>query len=350
MPLCFGIMRTARRSRNARGTRRTPVNRDDARYQALVAWLGERAGRCLSWTTVSADASRRRYFRVRAAGPGATSWIAVDAPPQHENVAAFVDVATQMAAAGLHVPRVLDYDLERGFMWLTDLGERTYLQALTEHNADALFAAAIDALLDWQAASRPSALPPYDRATFAREMSLFIDWFIPHRHGRAVGHRERRRIEGAFDFLLARIVAQPPVFVHRDYMPRNLMVCEPLPGVLDFQDARYGPATYDVASLFRDAFISWPEARVRGWLRGYWERAVARGLPVAQEWGAFERDLALTGAQRHLKILGLFVRIAERDGKPRYLAELDRFVDYLRPVVTGFSELAPLAPYMAVSP
>lgn len=319
------------------------MNAYDERFQQLVAWLSARIGDDLEWSTVSADASRRRYFRARR---GESSWIAVDAPPEYENTSAFVAVGSLLHQAGLNAPTVLDYDLEQGFMCLTDLGDRTYLSVLDDDNADALFNSAIGALLDWQAASRPGVLPDYDRATFAREVRLFSEWYLPIELDYTPSRREAMRIERAFAFLLDRIEAQPKVYVHRDFMPRNLMVAHPLPGILDFQDARYGPATYDVASLFRDAFISWPVSRIDGWVRHYWDGALGRELPVAADWQVFCDDLALTGAQRHLKILGLFVRIARRDGKPRYAADLDRFVGYLRPVVEGFDELAPLAPYL----
>ncbi|WP_424818813.1 aminoglycoside phosphotransferase family protein [Salinisphaera sp.] len=315
----------------------------DRRYEQLVAWLAARIDGPLEWETVSADASRRRYFRARR---GERSWIAVDAPPEHENVDAFVTVAGLLDGAGLNAPQVIHHDAALGFMCLSDLGDRTYLSVLDDDNADALFGAAIGALLDWQGASRPGVLPDYDRATFAREMALFKQWYVAGELGHDLSTRDDRAIDGAFDFILDRLAGQPSVYVHRDYMPRNLMVNHPLPGVIDFQDARYGPAAYDVASLFRDAFISWSSARVDGWVRHYWDGAIGRGLPVAADWPTFCDDVALTGAQRHLKILGLFVRIARRDGKPRYAADLERFRDYLRPVVAGFDELAPLAPFI----
>ncbi|MES1937678.1 aminoglycoside phosphotransferase [Salinisphaera hydrothermalis C27AD] len=339
-------MRTAARPRNASRIGLLVNQVADLRYEQLVAWFAARIDGSLAWETVSADASRRRYFRARQ---GERSWIAVDAPPEYENVEAFVRIAGLLHAAGLNAPEVLDHDATHGFMCLSDLGDRTYLSVLDEDNADALFGAAIGALLDWQGASRPGVLPDYDRATFAREMGLFKQWYIAGELEHELSMRDERAIDAAFDFILDRLEAQPPVYVHRDYMPRNLMICHPLPGVLDFQDARYGPATYDVASLFRDAFISWPANRVDGWIRHYWDGAIGRELPVANDWSVFCEDIALTGAQRHLKILGLFVRIARRDGKPQYAADLDRFRNYLRPVVTSFDELAPLAPFIEAS-
>lgn len=315
----------------------------DCREQALFDWVRQTLATPFDWSVVSADASRRRYFRA-GFGSGETpqSVIAVDAPPEYEDVAAFMRVAGLMRGAGLHVPVVHAVDDERGFLLLSDLGDTRYIDVLDEHNADALFGAAIGSLLDWQAASRPAVLPDYDRATFVREIRLFHEWFLPHRLGHEPDAAMHAALERAYDFIIDRVLAQPPVFVHRDFMPRNLMLAEPQPGVIDFQDARYGPATYDVASLFRDAFISWPAARIDEWTRRYWDEARCRGLPVAADWSCFVDDLALTGAQRHLKIMGLFVRIAERDGKPAYAADLARFAGYLQPVVDGFEALAPL--------
>ncbi|MDA3922423.1 MAG: phosphotransferase [Salinisphaera sp.] len=323
-------------------------NQNDARTRALRTWVQQGFGERLAWQTVSADASFRRYFRVRSRDGASPErrWIVVDSPPDIQANQAFVEVAQLMADAGLNVPRVLAFDHERGFGLLTDLGDRSFLDVLDEHNADALYGAAIGALLDWQASSRPDVLPAYDRATFAREMNLFVEWYLPAVRGGPPTASERAGIEQAFGFILDQICAQPQVFVHRDYMPRNLMISDPLPGVLDFQDARYGPVGYDVASLFRDAFISWPDSRINGWLRHYFDAAVERGIPVGRNWSRFVDDVALIGAQRHLKILGLFVRIDQRDGKPRYRADLDRFIDYLDPVVARFAELAPLAPLL----
>ncbi|MES1925933.1 aminoglycoside phosphotransferase [Salinisphaera sp. T31B1] len=309
--------------------------------------MGER----LDWTVASADASFRRYFRASAQRDGQpVSWIAMDAPPERENNAAFVAIAGLMAKAGLNVPRVLAHETSQGFLLLTDLGTRTYLDVLDDDNADALFGAAVGALLDWQAASRASMLPDYDRATLAAELALFTDWYLPYHLDHAPTAGERADIQTAFEFILDNVCAQPRVFVHRDFMPRNLMISDPLPGVLDFQDARYGPVTYDIASLFRDAFISWPADRIDGWVRHYWDAARQRGIPVGQDHAQFVTDLTLMSAQRHLKVLGIFARIAYRDGKPRYLADTPRFVRYLEPAVARFDALAPLGPLLARQP
>lgn len=317
----------------------------DARAAALCEWGEACVGQTLSWSVVSADASFRRYFRgvANSGAEDGGSWIAMDSPPDSQANDAFVAVAGRMSAAGLNVPRVLAFNHDAGFGLLSDLGERSFLDVLDAHNADALYGAAIGALLDWQAASAPGALPVYDRATFAREMNLFVEWYLPVHRGYDPTEADRSAIAEAFEFILDRVCGQPSVFVHRDFMPRNLMISHPLPGILDFQDARYGPVAYDVASLFRDAFISWPDERIEGWLRHYFDAAQQRNIPVGDDWDRFQDDVALTGVQRHLKILGLFVRIAHRDGKPRYLADLDRFIDYLQPVVGRFERLAPLA-------
>ena len=320
---------------------------DDTRCRALQRWAENepqlaRWGE-LEWQVASADASFRRYFRVVASCDGtARSWIVMDAPPERENNTAFVETAALLAEAGLNVPRVLAHDQQRGFLLLTDLGTRTFLDVLDEDNADVFFGAAIGALLDWQSASRPGVLPEYDRVTLATELELFRDWYLARHLRYEPSAAEHADIDTAFSFILDAVCAQPQVFVHRDYMPRNLMISDPLPGVLDFQDARFGPVTYDVASLFRDAFISWPDARTDRWVRHYWDAARARQIPVGGDFEAFQRDLALMGAQRHLKVLGIFARIAHRDGKPRYLADTPRFVEYLRPVLARFDALVPL--------
>ncbi len=323
----------------------------DSRRAALCEWAARVLGDAQDWRPAAADASFRRYFRAVYGPPDAPRGvIAMDAPPERENNAAFVHVAGLMRAAGLHVPRIIARDMARGFLLLDDLGTQTYLDVLDADNANALFTAAIDALVAWQAASRPGVLPDYDRATLHAELELFRDWYLARHLRYTPGAAEHADIDAAFDYLLDSACAQGQVYVHRDYMPRNLMISEPLPGVLDFQDARFGPVTYDVASLFKDASISWPEPRVQGWQHQYWTAARAADLPVAQDPTVFARDAALMGAQRHLKVLGIFARIAHRDGKPRYLTDTPRFVDYLRPVVREHAALAPLAPLLELTP
>jgi aminoglycoside/choline kinase family phosphotransferase len=249
-----------------------------------------------------------------------------------------------MHAAGLHVPMVLAQDLNQGFLLLSDLGTRPYLQALqTGADADALFAAAIDALIAWQCASRPNVLPPYDETLLRRELELYPEWYVARHLGRELSGAQRRVLDASFHLIIDACLAQPCVYVHRDYMPRNLMVAQPNPGVLDFQDAVYGPITYDVVSLFRDAFISWEDERVLDWTIRYWEKARRAGLPVADDFAEFWRAFEWMGLQRHLKVLGIFARINYRDGKPHYLADTPRFVRYVRDVAHRYVALAPLA-------
>lgn len=315
----------------------------DPRAACLSRWLaGELPGRRFSLEPASSDASFRRYFRVRFADAPECR-IAMDAPPETEDCRPFVHVAALLRAAGLNAPRVLAQDLEQGFLLLTDLGRSTYLDMLDDDNADELFGAAIDALLAWQGASRPGELPPYDEAALRRELALFPDWYLARHLGVRLTPDERHALDEVFDRLVASALAQGRTFVHRDFMPRNLMVSVPNPGVLDFQDAVIGPVAYDVVSLFKDAFVSWDEERVRDWTAGYWERARRLGLPVRDTFAAFRRDFDWMGVQRHLKVLGIFARIRHRDGKPRYLEDAPRFIRYVREVAGRNPELAPLA-------
>ncbi len=287
----------------------------------------------------SEDASFRRYFRVTAK---AHTWIVMDAPPQREDCAPFVNVARLMRAAGVHVPEVIAQDLGRGFLLLSDLGVTTYLRALDERNADALFGDAIRALIKWQVASEPYGLPPYDAALFQRELDLFPVWYMERHLGAAPDAEQQTVLRETSRRLIDAALAQPRVYVHRDYMPRNLMLSEPNPGVLDFQDAVYGPITYDVVSLFRDAYLSWPEARVLDWTAKYWEAAKRAGLPVNRDFGLFYRDFEWMGLQRHLKVLGIFARIHYRDGKPDYLGDAPRFLQYVRSVAGRYAEFSGL--------
>jgi aminoglycoside/choline kinase family phosphotransferase len=311
------------------------------RLEALDAWLRDAlGGRAFTRAPASADASFRRYFRVSSEG---RTWVAMDAPPGREDCRPFVKVAALMRAAGVHVPEIVAQDLAQGFLLLTDLGMQTYLQAFDGANVDGLFRDATRALLDWQASSREGELPPYDEALLRRELDLFPEWYVGRHLGVALDAAARRDLEGVFARILASNLAEPRVFVHRDFMPRNLMVSEPNPGVLDFQDAVHGPISYDVASLWRDAFVSWEEERVlEGTLR-YWEAARKRGLPVRADFADFRRDVDWMGLQRHLKVLGIFARIHYRDGKPGYLEDTPRFIGYVRRTCARYGELAPLA-------
>jgi N-acetylmuramate 1-kinase len=312
----------------------------DVRLGALRAWLAAHLTQDFTITPASADASFRRYFRATT---GSRSWIAMDAPPQNEDCRPFVRVAGLLREAGVNAPRVEAVDLEQGFLLLTDFGDTTYLAALRNGAPERLFADATDALIKWQLATRPGVLPPYDEALLRRECELFPQWYIGRHLGLTLSASQRRMLDETVSLLVAAALAQADVYVHRDFMPRNLMVTDPNPGVLDFQDAVHGPITYDIVSLTRDAFVSWEEERVLDWAARYWEKARRASLPVAADFGAFYRDFEWMGLQRHLKVLGIFARIQYRDGKSGYLQDTPRFVRYARAVARRYGELAPLA-------
>jgi hypothetical protein len=317
------------------------LSNSDTRLEQLQEWLASRLATApFSLAPASEDASFRRYFRISGDGQ---SWIAMDAPPEHEDCRPFVRIAALMRAAGLHTPEVLAQDLDRGFLLLADLGTTTYLKALNDANADDLFRDAVDALLRLQLASRAGVLPAYDEALLRRELDLFPDWYVARHLGTELNGEQRRTLAEMTALIVANNLAQPAVYVHRDYMPRNLMVSKPNPGVLDFQDAVFGPITYDIVSLFKDAFVSWEEGRVLDWTVRYWEKARRAGLPVSADFGEFYRDFEWMGLQRHLKVLGIFARINYRDGKPGYLKDAPRFVRYVRAVCERYPRLKPLA-------
>src|SRR3954451_7625850 len=318
----------------------------DDRRSSLEHWLGqalraEPGGERFSLTPASEDASFRRYFRATLAD--GRSFIVMDAPPDKENCRPFVHVAKLLAQAGVHAPQVHAADLGAGFLLLSDLGTRLYLDALPQGNPDGLMREATDALIRWQLATRPNELPPYDEALLRRELNLFPDWYLARHRKVSLTRAQGEALEGIFATLVRSALAQPSVYVHRDYMPRNLMVSDPNPGVLDFQDAVVGPITYDVVSLLRDAFISWDDQRVLDWCVRYWEGAKHAGLPVDPDFGEFWCSFEWMGLQRHLKVLGIFARIHYRDDKPKYLQDAPRFLAYARPVAARYRELAPLA-------
>ncbi|WP_263261134.1 phosphotransferase [Pseudomonas sp. RIT-PI-S] len=298
-------------------------------------------------TPASSDASFRRYFRW--ATPE-RSFIVMDAPPPQENCKPFVDIAALLASAGIHVPQILVQDLERGFLLLSDMGRQTYLDVINPQNAESLFAGAIDALLKFQQLPMTAPLPSYDEALLRRELELFPEWYVQRHLGVRFNETQQAQWEAVSRLLIDSALAQPKVLVHRDYMPRNLMLSAPNPGVLDFQDAVYGPVTYDVTCLFKDAFLSWPEARVGDWLSGYWRAARSQGVPVQDNLTDFLRASDLMGVQRHLKVIGIFARICHRDGKPRYLEDAPRFFAYIRSVAKRRRELAQLGELLASLP
>ena len=332
---------------------------DPAREAAFHAWLArEAATHRLDATSVrpaSADASFRRYLRVSTADGG--SRIIMDAPPDKENCAPFLRVAGLMAGAGLLVPRIQAWDEPQGFMLLDDLGTHTMIEVLDRDRPGInlpLYQRAIDALVAWQQVTPPhGALPPYDEALLQRELSLFPDWYLGRHRGVTLSAEQRNTLDSQFRLIVAHNLAAPAVPVHRDYMPRNLMMpadaAEPRLGVLDFQDAVQGPITYDIASLMRDAFLSWDEDFVLDITIRYWQAARKAGLLGAaspsgwgEEFGDFYRAVEWMGLQRHLKVAGIFARLTLRDGKPKYLADAPRFIGYIRATASRYRELTPL--------
>jgi N-acetylmuramate 1-kinase len=315
------------------------------RLEALRNWLDTRfTSGTYGLAPASADASFRRYFRITTGDQ--KTFIVMDAPPAHEDCRPFIHVANVFAGARVHVPAILAQNLEQGFLLLSDLGSTTYLSALQEapaDRADALYRDAIRALVRIQGISRPGVLPPYDRALLMRELQLFPEWFIARQHGCTLTPDEQRVLNESFEKILANNLAQPSVFVHRDYHSRNLMVCEDNPGIIDFQDAVMGPITYDLVSLLRDAYIEWDEEHQIDWCIRYWEEARRAQLPVTSDFADFYRDFEWMGVQRQLKVLGIFARLSYRDGKTQYLNDQPMVMRYLRGAAGRYVDLGPLA-------
>ncbi|MBS0509245.1 MAG: phosphotransferase [Proteobacteria bacterium] len=328
---------------------------DASRHAAFNAWLAPIASAQqllpASLRPASADASFRRYLRLDA--QDGSSRIVMDAPPDKEDCRPFVHVQGLMQAAGLPVPQIHAWDEAHGFMLLSDLGAQTAIERLDSSNpaaAHAWYLRAVDLLIDWQRASRPGVLPPYDDALLRRELQLFPDWYIARHRQVSLNDAQQATLAKAFDTIVAQNLAAPSVYVHRDFMMRNLMVrADGGLGVLDFQDAVFGPVTYDIASLMRDAFISWEEDFVIDITVRYWEKARKAGILGANSasgWGAdfgeFYRAVDWMALQRHLKVAGIFARLTLRDGKPKYLADAPRFIAYIRQTASRYRELSPL--------
>ena len=312
---------------------------EPARIAALTKWLASLGLAADSLAPASADASFRRYFRIST--PDGTR-IVMDAPPDKEDCRPYLKVAGLLRAAGVHAPEVYAENLESGFLLITDLGRQTYLDVLNESNAPELFADAGEALVRWQLASRPGVLPEYDYATLRREIDLFPEWYVARHLGLTLSAPQREVLEKTFRTVIDANLAQSRVFVHRDFMPRNLMLSTPNPGVIDFQDALFGPVGYDIACLYRDAFISWDEELILDGTIRYWEKARRAGVPVPGDFGDFYRDIEWMALQRHLKVAGIFARINYRDGKPHYLTDTPRFVHYIRKTCERYTALTPL--------
>jgi hypothetical protein len=293
----------------------------------------------LEFSPASADASFRRYFRaVTASG----SHVVMDAPPSHEDCRPYLHVARLFRAAGANTPEIQAENLAEGFLLLSDFGNTTYLMALSDKTADGLYRDANAELVKIQAASRPAALPDYDAELLLREMRLFPDWYLARHLQIQLTPEQQATLDATFQAILANNLAQPRVYVHRDWHSRNLMVTErDNPGVLDFQDAVYGPITYDLVSIYKDAYISWDEERVLDWVIRYWQAARQAGLPVQDDFGAFYRDYEWMGVQRHIKVLGIFARLYHRDGKAGYLKDMPLVMGYLRKACERYAGLHP---------
>lgn len=332
-------------------TTASPLVWTDAQREAAFAqWLAplaiEHGLQLESLCSASSDASFRRYFRIEGRGQ---SFIIMDAPPPQEDVSAFVRIAQRLKVAGLNAPQVLAQDLVQGFLLLTDMGSQLFLPALIEARdrgqadlAQRLMQDAIAALVQWQTRMSGEGLPVFDDAMLRRELALFTQWCVNLEFGRVWSADEQALWDQVCEVLVASALAQPQLVVHRDYMPRNLMISVPNPAILDFQDAVVGPLSYDVASLIRDAFYSWEEDQELDIAVRYWQAAGAEGLPVNPDFGEFWRQLEWMGLQRHLKVLGIFCRLKHRDGKPKYSEDLPRFFNYAHRVASRYGALRPL--------
>lgn len=324
----------------------TELDTSDPRVRAMQAWL-ETVLKQQGFTLelASGDASFRRYFRVKL---DQDSFIVMDAPPDKEDCRSFIDIAAAMSKAGLHTPQILQQDLQRGFLLLTDLGDQQYLQVLNDDNVDQLYTDAMSALLTLQAcADMDYKLPIYDEVLLKTEMSLFTDWLIEKHLSLPLSKAEQDMFANAFDFLAQSALQQPQVPVHRDYHSRNLMLnAQHNPGILDFQDAVLGPVTYDLVSLLRDCYITWPREQVENWVKGYYQQAVQAGILSAGNEAGFLRWFDLMGVQRHLKAAGIFARLNYRDDKPAYLHDVPRTVAYITDVSQRYPELQALYQFL----
>lgn len=309
------------------------------RIQLLENWLKEQfPEKPFTLQSASADASFRRYFRVSFKDQ---TLIAMDAPPQQEDCTPFLLAAGILAATGVHVPKIVAQNLNQGFLLLSDLGDTTFLQALNNQvdSADQLYGDAIDALIKLQLSQQVEGLPGYDEALLLKELNLFPDWYVAKHLRVAITEKQQAVLQSIFTRIIQNNIAQPRVLVHRDFHSRNLMVTSPNPGIIDFQDAVVGPITYDLVSLFKDAYIRWDEERILDWMIRYWEKARKAGLPVSTDFAEFYRDFEWMGVQRHIKILGVFSRLYYRDGKENYLNDMPLVMEYLRKTCKRYREL-----------
>jgi len=314
----------------------------DQRLEMLKQWLGETLDAAeYEVKPASEDASFRRYFRVTVNG---SSYIVMDAPPEKEDVEPFIRIGRRFFSLGLNVPEILYQDLENGFLLLSDLGSKTYLNQLNETTADRLYGDAMGALIVLQAGtfSETGFLPPYDKNLLSRELDLFTDWYLGRHLTIALNDDQQGIVEDCFHKLIDAALSQSQVWVHRDYHSRNLMLTlNNNPGILDFQDAVTGPVTYDLVSLLRDCYIAWPRERVEDWVKGYYQLAQESGIPVPEDKEQFLCWFDYMGVQRHLKATGIFSRLYHRDGKSGYLKDIPRTLGYVQEVCSRYRDLAP---------
>lgn len=313
----------------------------DTRQKELTNWLEKVLKKTnFTLTPASSDASFRRYFRVNFPD---NTFIAMDAPPKEEDCAPFVKVAEHLLSIGLNIPQVIAQDLSQGFLVLKDLGDDTYFSTLNKENAPQLYLDATNALIKMQLAKAPAYLPLYDEALLLREMHLFQEWYVKKHLGMTLTASQQAILDNTFNVLNENILGQATVMVHRDYHSRNLMVTAiDNPGILDFQDAVLGPITYDLVSLLKDAYVEWEEPDLIDWAVRYWQPARAAGLAVSNDFSEFYRDFEWMGAQRHIKVLGIFARLSHRDGKDAYLKDMPLVMYHLRKVCERYVELRPM--------
>lgn len=313
------------------------------REQLLHDWLCQVASpHPVELHAMTNDASFRRYFRATWDGK---CYVAMDAPPDKENLAAFIDVAQRLGKAGLNAPQILAKNLQAGFLLLTDLGDDLYLPVLQQGKAERveqLYSAALEALATMQAQISCAGLPLYDKALLHREMQLFPDWLLQEHLHLSLSDAEQEMLQSCFAQLSACALAQPQVFVHRDYHSRNLLIHRNNPGIIDFQDAVCGAVTYDLVSLLRDAYIVWPPAQVKHWVLAYQQRALQKGIITEQDEQVFLRWFDWMGLQRHLKVAGIFARLYHRDGKQGYLADIPGVLGYIIDIAQQYSAMQPL--------
>ncbi len=312
----------------------------DQRLEQLKVWLNDNGITYQDITAASADASFRRYFRIT---DEKKTYIVMDAPPEKEDCQPFVDVAKLLFSFGLNVPQIIQQDLEQGFLLLSDLGNTVFLSELNNDTVDEMYRLAMKSILLMQKNKKPD-LPAYDESLLRNELNLFPDWYLEKQLNITLSAQHKEILETTFKILIINALEQPRVFVHRDYHSRNLMVDKnnPAPGVIDFQDAVIGAVTYDLVSLLKDCYISWPREKVEAWVKYFHAEATSLGIINEVSFHKFLRWFDLMGLQRHLKVAGIFSRLKQRDGKTGYLKDIPRTMDYVFDVLKRYPEFKPL--------